>query len=190
MKLYDISQELFSSNVYPGDKRPEYRRISDMNEGAVCNITEVSANAHNGTHVDAPRHFVRDGITIEQLPLETLIGPCVVKSMEGDVGREQLLPFRGIERLLLKGNCRLTPEGARALSECGVKRFGVENQSIAGDLPPMAVHVEVLSHGIIALEGLVLWEVPDGEYLLFAAPVKLGGSDGAPCRAVLAELRS
>lgn len=185
MKIYDITQELFSSNVYPGDKKPEYKRISDMNDGAVCNITEVHANAHNGTHVDAPRHFVRDGITIEQLPLETLIGPCTVKTMDGDITAADILPFKGTARLLAKGNCRLTLDGAKALSECGIALFGIENQSIAGDLPPMAVHVEVLSHGIIALEGLVLKEVPDGEYFLFAAPIKLGGSDGAPCRAVL-----
>lgn len=189
MKYYDITQELFTSNVYPGDKAPMYRRISDMADGASCNITELEINAHNGTHVDAPRHFVRDGITIDELPLETLIGPCEVVTFAHPVEREDLanlnLAERGVKRLLCKGGVCLTMSGAEYLSECGILLIGVETQSIAPVDAPMAVHVEVLSHGIIALEGLVLTDVPDGSYTLFAAPLKLGGSDGAPCRAVL-----
>ncbi len=155
MRIYDITQELFSCHVYPGD------------------------------HVDAPRHFVKDGISIEALDLYTLIGPCTVASFEGGITRDMLLPYRGTERLLSKGNAWLTVEGAEALSECGVKLFGLEHQSIAGDNPPTDVHVAVLSKGIVAVEGLVLSEVPEGKYFLFAAPIKLGGSDGSPCRAVL-----
>ncbi len=191
MKYYDITQELFTSAVYPGDKAPAYKRISDMADGASCNITELEMNAHNGTHVDAPRHFVRDGITIDQLPLETLIGPCEVVSFAHPVTREDLellnLTERGVKRLLCKGGCCLTISGAKYLSECGILLVGVETQSIAPVANPLDVHVEVLSHGIIALEGLVLTDVPDGMYTLFAAPLKLGGSDGAPCRAVLME---
>lgn len=191
MKYYDITQELFSSNVYPGDKAPAYRRISDMTDGASCNITELEMNAHNGTHIDAPRHFVRDGITIDQLPLETLIGECEVVSFAHPVEREDLEPLnlaeRGVKRLLCKGKCCLMMSAAKYLSECGILLIGVETQSIAPVEAPLAVHVEVLSHGIIALEGLVLDDIPDGTYTLFAAPLKLGGSDGSPCRAVLME---
>ena len=185
MRIYDITQELFSCHVYPGDLAPSFRRVSDMEKGAVCNITELSMNAHNGTHVDAPRHFVRDGTAIEDLDLYVLNGPCAVIPFEGGITRDMLLPYRGCERILAKGKCRLTPDGAEALSEFGVRLFGLEAQSIAGDDPPLAVHVAVLSKGIIALEGLVLSEVPEGEYFLSAAPLKLGGSDGAPCRALL-----
>lgn len=187
MRIYDITQELFSCHVYPGDRAPAYRRISDMTEGAVCNITELEMNTHNGTHVDAPRHFVKDGIPIEQLDLSVLIGPCVVALFEGGITRDMLLPYRGVGRLLAKGNCWLTVEGAEALGEIGVKLFGLENQSIAGDNPPTDVHVAVLSKGIVAAEGLVLGEVPAGKYFLFAAPLKLAGSDGSPCRAVLVD---
>lgn len=191
MKYYDITQELFSSNVYPGDKAPKYTRISDMEDGKVCNITELEMNAHNGTHVDAPRHFVKDGLTIEQLPLETLIGECEVVSFDCPVKREELeklrLSERGVKRLLCKGKCYLTAEAAKYLSECGILLVGVETQSIGAVESPAEVHVELLSHGIIALEGIVLDDVPCGKYTLFAAPIKLGGSDGAPCRAVLIE---
>ncbi len=189
MKYYDITQELFSSNVYPGDKAPLYRRISDMNDGKVCNITELEMNAHNGTHIDAPRHFIRDGLTIDQLPLDTLIGTCEVVTFDHPVEREDLLPLdlaeRGVTRLLIRGNVCLTLSGAAYLNEAGIRLIGVETQSIGPVGAPMAVHVEVLSHGILALEGLVLTDVPDGTYTLFAAPLKLAGSDGSPCRAVL-----
>ena len=187
MKIYDITQELFSCHVYPGDRKPAFRRVSEMEKGAVCNITEFEMNAHNGTHVDAPRHFVRDGLSVEELDLNTLVGPCTVALFDGGIAREDLLPYAGTERLLVKGNAWLTVDGAEALSECGVRLFGLEHQSIAGDLPPTPVHVAALSKGVIALEGLVLKDVPAGEYFLFAAPLKLGGSDGSPCRAILAE---
>lgn len=185
MKIYDISQELFSSSVYPGDKVPVCRRISSMESGAVCNITELEMNAHNGTHVDAPRHFVRDGITIDQLPLDVLIGKCTVKTFDHDLTAKDIEGCRGMERLLCRGNVCLTIEAARELANTKIRLIGVEPQSIAPMDAPMPVHVEVLSHGILALEGLVLDEIPDGEYFLSAAPLRLGGSDGAPCRAVL-----
>ena len=187
MRIYDITQELFSCHVYPGDMAPAYRRISDMEQGAACNITELEMNAHNGTHVDAPRHFVKDGISVEKMDLSTLVGPCTVACFEGGITRDMLQPCRGTERLLAKGNAWLTVEGAEALSELGVRLFGLEHQSIAGDNPPMDVHVAVLSKGIVAVEGLVLTDVPEGKYFLFAAPLKLAGSDGSPCRAVLVE---
>ena len=187
MRIYDITQELFSCHVYPGDMAPSFRRISDMEKGAVCNITELEMNAHNGTHVDAPCHFVQDGISIEELDIGTLVGPCTVASFEGGITRDMILPCRGTARLLAKGNAWLELSGAEALSECGVKLFGLEHQSIAGNNPPAAVHAAVLSKGIIAVEGLDLSAVPAGEYFLFAAPLKLAGSDGSPCRAVLLE---
>ena len=185
MKIYDVTQEVFSCRVYPGDIAPAFRRVSDMNDGAPCNITEISMNAHNGTHLDAPRHFVKDGATIEQLPPETLIGPCRVACFEGGIGPEDLEPYRGIRRLIAKGDCYMTLEGAKALTGLGTEFFGLEAQSVAGDTPPLAVHVEILSHGIPILEGLDLTGVPEGDYFLFAAPLKLGGAEGAPCRAVL-----
>ncbi len=188
MRFYDITQELFSSNVYPGDKAPVFRRISDMADGKICNITEIEQNAHNGTHIDAPRHFVRDGITIEQIPLETLIGAATVHTFDHEaVSAEDIRSLKGkcAPRLLLKGGCWLDKCAAEALEELEIVLVGVECQSMAEEKAPAAVHVEVLSRGIIGLEGLVLTDVPDGDYFLFAPPVKMGGSDGAPCRAVL-----
>ena len=188
MKIYDISQELFSSHVYPGDKAPKRTLVSDMTKGASCNVSELEMNAHNGTHMDAPRHFVREGKTIDELELDRLIGSCAVVSAEGAVEPEfvrEVCRKYDVKRILLKGECHLTKAAADILSECGIVLVGVESQSIATYDDPVTVHVSVLGQGIAALEGLVLTEVPDGKYFLFAAPIKLGGSDGYPCRAVL-----
>lgn len=189
MKYYDITQELFSSNVYPGDKAPRYSRISDMNDGAVCNITELEMNAHNGTHIDAPRHFVRDGITIDEIPLDTLIGECEVVTFDHDItpsDLEWLLKTgHSMSRILCRGGFSISSEAARLLGQYGVILIGTERQSIAPDGLTKQVHVDILSQGIIAAEGLVLRDVPDGRYTLFAAPLKLGGAEGSPCRAVL-----
>lgn len=187
MKIYDVTQELFTSNVYPGDKKPQYRRISDVEKGAVCSITEIEINAHNGTHIDAPRHFVRGGDTIEMLSPEIFIGDCVVIKAEGPIGREEILKANGAKRVLFEGDCYLTVEGADALAETGALLFGLEAQSIAGSHPAAPVHVALLSKNVCALEGLSLAGVPEGEYFLSALPLKLGGSEGAPCRAVLIE---
>ncbi|MBO4356270.1 MAG: cyclase family protein [Clostridia bacterium] len=187
MKIYDITQELFSSHVYPGDKKPEYRRIADTEKGDICSITEISINAHNGTHIDAPRHFVRGADTIEQLSPEIFLGDCVVTAANGPIGRDDIIKCKGEKRILFKGDCYLTVEGADALAEIGAVLFGIETQSITGSNPPAAVHVALLSKGVCALEGLVLSDVPEGKYFLSALPIKLGGSEGAPCRAVLVE---
>lgn len=171
MKIYDISQELFSSHVYPGDKAPKRTLVSDMTKGASCNVSELEMNAHNGTHMDAPRHFVRDGKTIDELELDRLIGSCAVVSAEGAVEPEfvrEVCRKYDVKRILLKGECHLTKAAADILSECGIVLVGVESQSIATYDDPVTVHVSVLGQGIAALEGLVLTEVPDGNVFLFA----------------------
>ena len=74
MKIYDISQEVFSCGVYPGDPKPEKQTLCAPADGELYNLTAFSMCAHNGTHVDAPYHFLHDGKTVAQLPLETFVG--------------------------------------------------------------------------------------------------------------------
>ena len=83
--LIDITQELFSCNVFPGDPMPEKRRPMSIENGDICNLTELTMCAHNGTHVDAPFHFIKDGKTIDQVPLDSFVGECFVARHEGDV---------------------------------------------------------------------------------------------------------
>lgn len=186
MKLFDISQELFTSNVYPGDMAPSFRRASDLNNGDMCTVTELDMNAHNGTHVDAPAHFIINGDTIENIPLEKLVGKCTVRTFDGEISADDIIAFgKKVDKLLCRGNCVLSTDAARILSEQGIHLIGVESQSIAPIFSPALIHKIVLKQEIVALEGLVLTDVPDGEYFLSAAPIKLGGSDGSPCRAFL-----
>ena len=83
MKIYDLSQEVFSSRVFPGDPSPRRRPVSSMEEGKACNLTEVTMGTHNSTHMDAPRHFYKDGRTIDQLDLQKCVGPCKVIAHSG-----------------------------------------------------------------------------------------------------------
>jgi len=192
MKIYDISQELFSGKVYPGDLAPTYQRTLKISEGMPCNVTTLQMCAHNGTHLDAPYHFYEEGKTIEQLELSRCIGPCTVFELEEDYEINYLKDKLEIcqKRLLMKGKGVVTLEAAKLLNQYEIELVGVEGQSVGPLNGPMPVHLELLGKEVILLEGLVLKEVPEGEYILSAAPIKLGGSDGAPCRAILLDFNT
>ena len=194
MKIYDISQELFGCNVYPGDPSPVREVKLRIADGAVCNLTAFSMCAHNGTHVDAPYHFIDGGKTIDRVDLDRFIGCAYVAEHEGDVTAAdaeriyeaaKALDPRAAERLLVKGNATLTPEAAKYLADKGIKLYGNESQTVGPLDAPMAVHLMMLGAEVVLLEGIRLSEVPEGVYLLNAAPINLGGADGAPCRATL-----
>ncbi len=193
MKIYDISQELFGSVVFPGDQAPEKFELKRMSRGDSHNLTALSLCAHNGTHVDAPFHFIADGETIEQVALDRFVGRCVVVEAEGVLTREQaealLAPLSGeaAKKVLLKGGAVLGEGAAQVFVAAGVGLVGVEPQTVGPQDAPMATHLVLLGAGVIALEGIRLGGVPAGEYLLCAAPISLAGSDGAPCRAFLIE---
>jgi formiminotetrahydrofolate cyclodeaminase/kynurenine formamidase len=189
MKLYDISQELFSSTVFPGDVPPTFSRVMTIPKD-VCNLTTLSMCVHNGTHMDSPRHFVQDGKTVEELPLSIFYGECRVVAFQGLISKKAILPVlaTGCERLLLKGACEISEEAAVAITESKVRLIGVESQSVGNSNSPAPVHLILLGHEVTPLEGLRLGEVPEGKYWLSAFPVNLAGSDGAPVRAVLADI--
>lgn len=188
MKIYDITQEIFSGKVYPGDLPPTYDRVADMSKGSLYNLTNLSLGAHNATHVDAPFHFIEQGKTIEQIELTSCIGACTVADLSG-LSMETLRELLGScqKRLLVKGKTEITHTMAKLFNEFGIILVGVETQSVGPEGAPMQVHLELLGREVVLLEGLFLDEVAPGDYFLFAAPIKLGGCDGAPCRAVLLE---
>ena len=196
MKIYDITQELFESKVYPGDPAPRRERLSSMEEGALYNLTALSLCAHNGTHLDAPYHFLKDGDTIEKLPLEKTVGRCYVANCVGVLSgadAEEILQraLRALgekpQRLLLKGETEVSLAAASVFASAGLMLLGNESQTVGPQDAPMAVHLELLSAGTLLLEGVVLKDVPQGVYFLSAAPLLLAGSDGAPVRAYLIE---
>ena len=188
MKIYDITQELFSGQVYPGDLPPSLDRVSDMTQGSLYNLTNLTLGAHNATHVDAPFHFYEKGRTIEQLEMTRCIGDCTVAELDGlnSYGlRERLKTCQ--KRLLIKGKTEITLEMAKLMNEYDILLVGVETQSVGPEGAPLEVHLELLGKEVVLLEGIRLDAVTPGDYFLFAAPIKLGGCDGAPCRAILLE---
>lgn len=192
--IYDISQEVFSCKVFPGDPSPEAERMLSIKNGDVCNLTKITMCAHNGTHVDAPYHFLDEGRTLEQIPLEAFVGDCYVVHHEGDVSAEdarQILEkaynVNTGERILIGGKATVTEEAAKVFAEAGILLIGNESQTVGPEDGPMAVHLILLGAEVVLLEGIVLKHVPEGKYLLSAAPLNLAGTDGAPCRAILIE---
>jgi len=190
MKIYDISQELFSSRVFPGDKPATSHKVSEISKGAMCNVTTLKMSVHHGTHVDAPCHFIDGGKTIDEMPLERFIGQAKVVSVSKVLTAEQIdvMMADSPKKVLLRGDVELTEANAEQFVHYGVELLGIESQSIGPVSNPQPVHMVLLGAEVIALEGLNLQDVPDGHYLLNAAPLHLKGSDGAPCRAVLIEL--
>ena len=197
MKIYDISQELFSCVVFPGDPTPKREVLSSMEEGALYNLTALSLCAHNGTHVDAPYHFIKNGKTVEQLPLEKAVGWAYVTHEDGVLLAEdakrilveaQEVHPEAAKRILIGGKATVSEEAARVFAEAEIDLLGNESQTVGPEDAPMQVHLTLLSREVVLLEGIRLGDVPTGVYLLSAAPLSLAGSDGAPCRAILISL--
>lgn len=190
--IYDISQELFSCAVFPGDPVPRLERLCDMSKGDAINLTAFSMCSHNGTHLDAPAHFVKDGKTLEQLDPSSFLGDCYVARHEGDVTAEDahhILDMAAAagasQRLLIAGKATITEAAAKVLAAAKLKLLGNESQTVGPEDAPMQVHLILLGADMVLLEGVILSHVPEGKYFLSAAPLKLGGCEGAPCRAML-----
>ena len=193
MKIYDISQELMGCVVYPGDKAPEKEIVSDMECGDLYNLTNISICAHNGTHMDAPLHFIKGGLGIDGIPLENVVGDCLVWQFEGELTARDVLALadekkeKFPKRILIKGNATVTAEAAKIFAEKEIYLLGNESQTVGPENAPMEVHKILLEKNVVLLEGIRLSEVDEGEYFLCAAPINIAGGDGAPCRAILIE---
>jgi len=197
MKIYDITQPLFESVVFPGDPAPKLEVLESIPDGSVCNTTAFSMCSHNGTHVDAPFHFCQDGLRLNQLPLDTWIGPVFVADHVGDVTREDARNMLekaaaacpdGARRILIKGKSVVTEAAAEVFAQAKLSLLGNESQTVGPEDSPMRVHHILLGAGLSLLEGVRLAGVKEGVYFLYAAPINLGAVEGSPCRAVLTEL--
>jgi arylformamidase len=189
MNIYDISQEVFSGRIFPGDTAPSFTKIRRMETGDSYNLSDLQMCVHNATHIDAPAHFLPEGKTIEQIELSRCIGPASVIAFEGIITANDIRKKlqNSEKRLLFKGSGILTPEAATELNKLEIILVGTESQTIGNEEHLAAIHLELLKKEVVILEGLVLKDVPAGNYFLFAAPLKLGGVEGAPCRAILTD---
>ena len=190
--LIDISQEVFNCCVFPGDPQPVNIRAMSIAAGDICNLTELKMCAHNGTHIDAPYHFIDSGKTVDEMPLESYIGDCFVAQEEGEISAdkaERILEkarAAGAEkRILIGGKAVVSEAAAQVFADAGIVLIGNESQTVGPEDDAKAVHLILLGREVTLLEGIRLGGVEEGRYFLMAQPLNLGGCDGAPCRAVL-----
>ena len=202
----DVSVALRDGMIHwPGDPECHIKRVVSMDDGAVCNLTHLSMSAHTGTHMDAPRHFIADGMTMEQLPFEAVIGRCRVFELdcEDQITADDLKKIRlsSGQRVLFKTRnstrswsmnefdqdfVSLRADAAQYLVDQGVMTVGVDYLSIGGfNKDGVETHQIMLGAGIWVIEGLNLSDIKPGYYELICLPLKLEGADGAPCRVVL-----
>lgn len=194
MRIYDISQEVFGCQVYPGDPVPEKKTLNSMKNGDLYNLTAFSMCAHNGTHIDAPFHFIKDGKTVDDIHLESFVGLSYVVEHHGIISRENAMEIiekakkynpETVKRILIKGDAEVTEEAAKIFASSEIFLLGNESQTVGSENAPMVVHQILLSANIVLLEGIRLTDVSEGVYFLNAAPLNLSGADGSPCRALL-----
>lgn len=209
LKWLDISVTLQDGMVHwPGDPAVHITLVQAIKDGCCANLTQLNMSAHTGTHMDAPRHYLQSGASMEQMPLSAGMGTARVIVIEDahEIGLAELIrhaPQRG-ERLLFRTrnsdtnweNGEFMPDfvalsvaGAHYLAECKVRTVGVDYLSVGGfHSDGTAIHRALLEVGIWIIEGLNLRQAPAGNYELICLPLKIMGADGAPARAVLRPL--
>jgi arylformamidase len=193
--------------VYEGDAPMTFRFLKDMRKGDALTLSAYSLGAHSGTHIDAPMHFIRDGASIDRVPLEPLIGPARVLDIPdavqaidaAELGRHQ---WRGARRVIFRTRSSqrgwmksptfhrdfayVAPDAAQLLVDAGVVLVGIDYISAEQfGAPAPRAHRILLGQGIPIVEGLALEAVRAGEYDLIVLPMKVAGHEGAPARAVV-----
>ncbi len=191
MILYDISRDILSAEVYPGDPKPVVSPLQSIDDGDSCNLSQVDFCLHTGTHIDAPFHFWADGATIDKVRLSAFYGKCTVFSFSGVItgeDMERIIPYCR-KRIIIHGKPKayISYSAAFVLARSGVYLVGTDSISVAPEYEEEKTHIELARAGIAVLECLELSGIKDGDYMLCAFPVKLAGLEAAPCRAVLME---
>lgn len=191
MKIIDITRTVQDAPRYPGTPETEIVRLREVAEGDEYNSCLITAESHAGTHADAFNHFpAGNSLSIDEMPLENYCGPCRVISVPED-GLITLDDIRGridgAERLVLHGGGQafLCEEAAEYIASCRIKLLVTDALSVGPHDNEASIHTTLFRAGVAVVENAVLDGVQDGEYLIFAFPIKYAGCDGAPVRAVL-----
>jgi len=211
MKIYDISVPITPDMpVWPGDPAVDLQQVTAIALGDSANISQLSMSVHTGTHIDAPKHFIDNGNTIGQIPLDKLVGEVLVMQIDHSVNVitdlvlqshpafDQLKSTRKVLfRTRNSALWRTSPNdfrtdyvgidksGAGLLTSLGLDLIGVDYLSIAPFEETLTPHQALLAEEIVLLEGLDLSKVPPGIYELYCLPINLHGCEGAPARAIL-----
>lgn len=189
MIIYDISPDILNAELYPGDSAPRLESRAKITDGSDFNLSDISMCVHTGAHIDAPLHYFDDGESVDMLPPSKFIGRCVVKQAHGPITAEWVeknLPW-DCKRLIIKcgSNGYLMDNAVFELCRFNLELIGIDSLSVAGPENEGSVHRELLNNGIAVLEGINLTDIEPGEYFIFAPPLKIGGAEAAPCRALL-----
>jgi arylformamidase len=213
MKIFDISIPISPSlPVWPGDPPVDIQQVAKITSGDSANVSHISMGVHCGTHIDAPKHFIDTGKSIDQIPLEKLIGEVLVMEIDSaeNVISERVLTQHPKQTLLETAskvifrtrNSSLWSEyphtfqedyvgidttGALYLSQFHFDLIGIDYLSIAPYHETLSPHQILLAAEIVLLEGLNLSEVPTGVYELYCLPLKIPGCEGSPARVVLVD---
>jgi len=202
--IYDITATISPTLPFFGNEGPTVRQLTYLDKGDDYNLTLLKMTAHTGTHADMPLHFIREGDSCEEIPLEHFYGLAKVFRINtcahicktdlekldiqpGDIILLDTGQSAYMQQVPLKQDfIALTPAAAEYLVEKKVRTIGIDYLSVdpyeAADFP---AHKILLGNGVAILEGLVLSDVPEGTYTLSALPIKIEGSDGSPVRAIL-----
>jgi arylformamidase len=206
-RWHDISVALDGELPIWPDSPGVYTKLRmAIGQGDDANVTQLSIDVHSGTHVDAPRHCIDDGATVEELGLDPFIGPAIVldtgpaEEISASVLDAAMIPD-DTERLLLRtanssrpdmyqtpfdaDYAALTLDGAEWLASRNLRLVGIDYLSIQRYSEPPDVHRALLGAGIPLLEGLSLAKVTPGAYELICLPMRLVNVEGAPARAIL-----
>jgi arylformamidase len=202
----DVSVTLQSGMPHwPSNPPVEITLQQSIERGDHANVSALSLGAHSGTHMDAPRHFIRDGFGIDRLPLDAVLGRARLVAIEDPVAirPDELVPLglRPGERVLFRttnsARCWrndafvqdfvfITAPAAQYLADRRVKLVGVDYLSVGGyKQAGAATHQALLGAGIWIVEGLNLDRLEPGAYDLICLPLKILDGDGAPARALL-----
>lgn len=206
-RIWDISQALRPDlPVWPGDTPFAHGRRWTQGGGSPVTVSYFSTTVHAGAHADAPLHYSAKGQSVAQVPLDAYLGPCRLIDARGErgsitepfVARAVIDPpprvlFRTYERFPVwewkSDFISVEAQAIRALAALGVRLVGIDSPSLDPQASKtMDAHHAVLAADMRVLEGLVLDDVPAGDYELIALPLKLEGLDASPVRAVLREL--
>jgi len=193
--------------VYEGDAPMVFTFLKDMRKGDGLTLSKYDLGAHSGTHIDAPMHFVKDGISIDQLDISALIGPARVIAIADSVQEINAAElnrhdWKGAERILFSTRSTvrgwmdssvfhrdfayITEDAAQQLADAGVTLVGVDYISAEKFAAPVPrAHQILLGKGIPIVEGLDLHQTPAGDYDLIILPLKIAGHEGAPARAIM-----
>ncbi len=210
LEVIDVSVPLGEDLVcWPGGSGIRLEWQSRLEKGDVANSSRMICDLHAGTHIDAPRHFLAKGETIDALPLEAFIGPAYVAYLpQTDLisaqDLEQLPLDAGVSRLLLKTRnsnlwalgvrdfyhdfVALSLEAARWVVERGLRLLGIDYLSVERPGEHYEIHRLLMEAGVILVETLDLSRVSPGLYEFICLPLRLQGAEASPARAVLRRL--